>query len=205
MTLTRQAVLHYARERRADRAGYPKRMEVSQRYPPTLAIDQIPSNPVADRTRPCSFYCEIGILDNGGVHRGLVWEIGGSLSGAALWVEDDEIGFRAGGAAAANRSYATWSTGTGELQPGRRLRLMCIADPQNRQVSIYDGGRLIAHDTVVEAWDNNEWAGGNGGGYGTGALLGVPADVPQTGPPNGFQLLSALQIMQYQRYREPVA
>ena len=201
MTLTRQAVLHYARERRADRAGYPRRLHQTQRYLPGATIL---SNPITNATRPISFYCEIRIDENGGVHRGLVWEVGGSLSGAALWVEDDEIGFRAGGALAANRGLATWSTGTGELQPGRRLRLMCIADPANGQVSVYDGGRLIAHNTSPEAWDNAEWGGGNGGGYGTGAQFGLPGDVPQIGPPNGFTLLNALTWYDGQRYREPV-
>lgn len=184
-----QARAFHARERLRSLAGVPELFRTHRYDIPTASI---PATSFPTRSTPVTFATSIRIDANAGVHQGLIFEIGNADAAVAAWVDDDQIGFRAG-ALTTNRALASYTTGTGELAVGRIFHLVMSAKPGTGEVRLWAGSSELARDTA-SAGSFPVWANAFAGAFATAANGGLPADVPQFGAPNGFTVVAPLSV-----------
>ena len=191
--MTVQARRYYARERRKALDGGPPALHRTREYP-------IPSTPILaaefpDTDVPITLRTRVRIVANAGVHEGLIFEVGDAATAMAAWIDDDQIAFRAGDALAADRGLASVTTGTGELQIDREFDLTFVVNPGDGRVRIWDrGDNELARDAASNGQLPNGWAASSNGAFAAAAVGALPADVLQTGAPNGFVVIRPLSV-----------
>lgn len=201
--IDRSAMLYHARKRRLSRR------DPSLDLRPSFQVGGISEATIQTTTllgggvrgREVTFKTSIRITENSGVHRGLVFEIGGTTRGVALWVDDNEIGFHAGPDGVLDGgATALWDYGS-ELEVGREFHLVASVRPELGLVRLWDKGQELARGAAVA--DMGNWAGTNFGSFGAAVASNCVSDVPGTSQiaPDGFDVTSPLLVYCKQRPR----
>jgi len=191
-----------ARERRRSLAGMPELFRTHRFAGSAMGVASIstPSS-FASRAGPITFRTAIRITENAGVHRGLVFEFGGTTNGIALWIGDETIGFHSGPAGLNDGATATFENGA-ELPVGLELDLVCAAHPGKGQVRIWGNGRELARYQTKSGGPFNPmvWSGSNDGSFASAAQGTLVSDVPaeSVGAPAGFEVIAPLSVYQKQ-------
>ncbi len=157
-----------------------------------------------NRSIEIMFQTRIRILSNGGVHRGLIFELGGSGRGCAAWVGDDTIGLTAGsGTVADDRATAIWDFGA-ELPVGRVFQLIFAIKTGSGRVRILDGGLRIADETAVNDDFDGDYADSNNGSFASALVSTITPGVPAASQiaPSGFEVIAPLLIFNGQIPRQ---
>lgn len=194
-----QVGFHRARKRRRSLAGFPnifRTVEIKGATDlPVASIDVTSLFPV--RTTLITFKTRIRILENTGVHRGLIFELGDAAIGTALWVGDQTIGFHAGEDLLVNGADAVHDRGS-ELPVGLIYNLVAAVKPGTGQVRLWNNGQEIARGTASGGGFGAAaaWAAGSAGSFASTAQGGVVADVPAAsqGAPAGFEVIEPLSV-----------
>jgi hypothetical protein len=158
---------------------------------PIVTGDVFPS-----RAGNIMFQTRIRITANGGVHRGLIFELGGSARGAAAWVGDQTIGITAGSGTVANdRATATWDFGA-ELPVGREFQLTFAIQAGSGRVRFWDGGNRRAAAISVNGDFNGDWADTNNGSFALALVGTITPGVPAASQiaPSGFEVIAPLNV-----------
>lgn len=188
--------------KRKTRAGYPQKFVTHLLHG---ALD-IPLTPIVtndsfpDRSVPIMYSTRIRILANGGIHRGLIFEFGGSLRGCAAWVGDQTIGLTAGSGTVANeRATAIFDLGS-ELSVGREFQLVFAIKTGAGLVRIWDGGREIARAASVAGDFNGDYADTNNGSFAAALVGTITPGVPAASQiaPSGFEVIEPLKVFDRQ-------
>ena len=197
-TAEQQAALFHARERRRSFSGVPELARTHRFAIPTATL---PAASFPSRVVPFTFATSIEVVENGGVHQGLIFELGDANVAIAAWVDDDQIGFRAG-SLGDDRALASFTTGTGELQVGRRFDLVFSVRPGDGRVRFWDDSLELGRATAVNGAFPAGWAAASDGAFAAAATGALPADVVRTGAPTGFVVVRPLSVYagQYPRH-----
>lgn len=142
-----------------------------------------------DRSTPITLVSAIRI--NTDTPAGLVWELGGSAAGAAVWVEDGAIGFAAGD-----------GTGTGGVSvtaaipadaTGAHFRVAAAVVPGLTRVALWVDGDGVAGD---DAGAMAQWADAGDGVVAAAAAGTVTPRVPvgSRGAPSGFTVVAPVRV-----------
>lgn len=199
-----QAVYFHSRERRKSLAGMMELFRdfriygVTDMPQPTINATSFP-----DRGGPVTFHTAIRIVENSGVHKGLIFEIGSTDSGAAAWVGDQTIGFHAGTGGTVNGATALFDNGS-ELPVGLELDLVFSAVPGNGKVRVWaNGTELVRSQASGGAFSPRRWASPNQGSFASAPNGLVIGDVPAASriAPNGFEVIEPLSIYIKQKPR----
>ena len=193
-----QASLYYARERRASLAGVPNLFRTHY-IRDTAALPVAPIDPSAifsSRDVPVTFKTAVQINnDNPGVHDGLVFEMGGSSRGVAIWLDTTQIGFVAGGTGD-NGALAIFNNGA-ELPVGEVYHIVAAIRMDGR-IRLWLNGEEAANATTVDQTDyfDGPWVGTTNGSFASdpqgASHVGVPGNVDQA--PDGFDVIEPLSI-----------
>lgn len=149
-----------------------------------------------DRSSWVTFATEIEILDNLGVHRGLVFEFGDAAAGCALWIGDETIGFHAGAAGEVDGATALFDHGA-ELPVGWRLSLVAAVRVGDGKVRLWgDGVELARGEASGGAFDPLEWSSDGAGSFAANESGTVVSDVPagSAQAPAGFAVVAPLSV-----------
>lgn len=199
-----QSVLFHARERRRSLAGVLELRRTHRIFNEAggaMAVDTLTTSQLfASRAGPITFQTAIRILDNGGEHRGLVFEIGGTANGIALWVGDQTIGFHAGPTGTTNGGTALFDNGA-ELPPGLELDLVVSTIPGTGKVRLWGNGRELARGQASGLIFNPMvWSGSGNGSFATVLKDNAVTDVPVESAiaPTGFEVIEPLSAYQKQ-------
>lgn len=160
------------------------------------SIDVANSFPV--RTNLITFKTAIRILAGTGAgsdeHRGLVFELGDSVAGIALWLDDTTINAHAGEAGAVTGATATYDN-TVELPEGLELNIIIAIRPGNGQIIMWGNGTELARSQASALdFDAGEWASASPGSFASAVQGTIVADVTQTGAPSGFEVIEPLSV-----------
>lgn len=194
-----RVTFHHAVRRRLSLAGVPELFRTHQIFGGTaMAVADIDTNvqfPI--RTTPVTFKTSIRILANAGVHRGLVFELGGSGTGTALWVEDEKIGFHAGEDGTVNGATALFDFAN-ELTVGAEFELIVAARPGDGRVIMWSHGNELARSAASSGGfgGGNQWAGIDNGSFAAAPQSAILPDVPAASQiaPDGFEVIEPLSI-----------
>ena len=192
-TAQQQAAFFYARQRMKGQRGFPVG-PITHRF--SIPTATIVATLFPDRERPITLYTRIRILDNGGVHRGLIFEFGSATRGMAAWVGDQTIGLTAGGLTT-EQATATWDLGV-ELQPGREFQLMFVVRPGDGRIHIFNRGRSLQAATASGgSFGTGGWADGEAGSFAAAADTTTPDGVPALSDqaPAGFEVILPLTVL----------
>lgn len=190
----RQAVRWNARERRLALAGEPEQFRTHTYAIPTALI-AAGSFPV--RTGPITWRTAIRIT-NGASCTGMIFEFGdAATANCCAWIDSDgSLHFRAGGLSTAF-AHAIWNHGL--FTTGQKCELVFAAQPSIRLAAIYVDGKERAR--ALSSGSMTEWARASNGSFAAAANGPMPADVIQTGAPNGFVVVRPLSVYWKQRPR----
>lgn len=150
------------------------------------------------RSSPITFHARIRITENSGTHEGLVFELGGSGRGVALWVESEKIGFHAGVAGTAGGADAIYDHGA-ELPVGWSIDLVAACIPATGDVFLALN-RSIIRAKATNGTFSSTW-GNTGDGSFADAVNGNTLAVVPAGSlvaPTGFAVTSKLTAYQGQ-------
>lgn len=195
--------LQRMQDRRKSRAGYSDQF-ITHIIHGSVAIGVTPlltGTILPDRSFSVMFQTRIRILANGGIHRGLIFELGSSTRGCAAWVGDQTIGLTAGdGVVAGDRATAIWSFGA-ELPPGREFQLIFAVKTGQGRVRIFDGGNRIA-DTIAANGDfgPGDYSDGADGSFASALVGTITPGVPAASQiaPSGFEVIAPLFVFNNQ-------
>lgn len=197
----------HARERRRSLAGLPELYRTHRFFDEAgsaMAVGTITTAAsFASRAGPITFKTAIRINPNGGEHRGIVFEIGGTSNGIALWVGDHTIGFHAGASGTVNGATALFDN-VAELPPGLEMELVVSAIPGNGKVRMWGNGRELARSQASGLIFNPMvWSGSGNGSFATVLKDNMVTDVPVESAvaPTGFSVIEPLSVYQKQRPR----
>lgn len=189
-------------KRRKSRSGYSDNFithlihgSVAIGFSPILTDTILPS-----RAGNIMFQTRIRIVANGGVHRGLIFELGGSARGCAAWVGDQTIGLTAGSGTVANdRATATWDFGA-ELPPGREFQLIFAINTGAARVRFWDGGNRRADAIAVSGDFNGDYADTDDGSFASALVGTITPGVPAASQiaPSGFEVIAPLTVFNNQ-------
>jgi len=196
-----QAVYFHARQRRRSLAGIPELHRTHYIAGSAMAVATINNAqfPAADHTRTVTFKTAIRILagTGGGLdeHRGLVFELGSSAIGVALWLDDTTISFRAGENGSVNGAVAELDN-TVELPTGLELELVAAVRPGDGRVRLWANGQEVARATASSNTFGaaGTWMAASDGSFAAAVSGTTPADVTQTGAPSGFEVIEPLSV-----------
>lgn len=194
----------HARERRRSLAGLPELSRTHRFFDAVggaMAVETITTAAsFGSRAGPVTFQSAIRITENGGEHRGIVFEIGGTTNGIALWVGDQTIGFHAGAAGTTNGATALFDNGS-ELPPGMEIDLVVSAIPGTGKVRMWGNGREIARAQASGLiFSPMVWSGSGNGSFATMLKDTLVSDVPVESAitPTGFEVIEPLSVYQKQ-------
>jgi len=196
-----QAVRFHSRERRRSLAGIPELSRTHYIFGGTvMAVSAIPMAAFPSHASEITFKTAIRIIENAGVHRGLVFSFGTTIGAAALWIEDDKIGFRAGGGVAGFFAASIFDNGV-ELPPGLELELVVSASPGMDKTRLWGNGQELARAT--SASNMAFWAVAGDGSFADAPAAALPGDVPGTSQvaPDGFDVIEPLSAYVGQKPR----
>jgi len=196
-----QAAFYYSRQRRRSLAGFPELGRTHSFYDAAgsaIAVANIATGTVLpDRDGLITFSTSILIIDNGGVHAGLVFDFGDAARGCALWIEDDKIGFHAGAAGLADGASAIYDNG-GELPVGMTLNLVAAVRVGDGRVRLWGDGRELARATATNGSFGSPltWASTGAGSFASAPQGTVVSDVPvgSAQAPDGFTVTQPLSV-----------
>lgn len=140
-----QALRFHSRERRRSLAGVPELFRTLFLGIPTATI---PAGSFPVRDVLVTFWTAVRIT--GATPAGLVFEFGDGTTAIAAWLNDTDIQFRAGDAAAADRGLATFDN-TVSLPDTLELDLVFACRPGDGRVRIWGNGLEIARDNATGA------------------------------------------------------
>ncbi len=194
-----QALHLNSRERRLSLSGFPEMTRTVQLFGNTVMeiadIDTGESFPT--RTTPITFKTAVRILDNGGQHRGLVFEFGDAAIGTALWIGDETIGFHSGEDGTVNGATALFDF-TAELTIGAVFELIVAVRPGDGRIRIWSHGNELARAAASSAGFGvaAAWAADSNGSFAAAAQGAVVPDVPAAsqGAPAGFVVIEPLSV-----------
>lgn len=201
LSLQEQAIYFHSRQRRRSLAGIPemfrthKFVGTSVIGDPTIATSTV--FPV--RTGLVTFKTAIRIVDTGSVpaeHRGLVFEFGGAVAGAALWIGDQTISFHAGDSGLANGATTEYDNGV-ELPVGAEFELVAAARPGDGRVRLWANGQeLFDRTPASNGAFTDVWASTNDGSFASAKSGTIITDVPAASDqaPDGFEVIEPLSV-----------
>lgn len=203
-----QALRFHSRERRRSLAGIPELFRTHRLF--GAGVMEIPQIGIAltfdlpQRSAPVTFRTAIRITENSGVHRGCIFEFGGSGRACFFWVQDDGIGFRAGGSPGTNEEAVMLFDNGGELPVGAELDLVICANPGNGKMRLWSNGIEIARAQAVNETFGGTWAGTAAGSFAAAPFGSSPSDVPTNSKiaPSGFEVIEPLSIYAKQTVRQ---
>ena len=196
-----QAVLFHARERRKSLAGVPEMFRTHQIFGGTvMTVASIATATFPVRTGEVTFKTAIRFSDNTSTRTGLIFEFGSSTAGVAIWIEDQQIGFRAGGLGD-NGALATFANGA-QWPAGLELDIVASVRPGLGIIEIWLNGQ-----TVLKAQSDafTQWAASSEGSFAAAVQGTTPSDVVQTGAPSNFAVIEPLSVYIGQRPRQMVS
>jgi len=192
-----QAVRFHARDRRRSLAGIVDLFRTVRLFGSSvMALTPIDTDAqFPDRAAPITFRTAVRITDNAGTHAGLVFELGSATRGAALWIEDDKIGFHAGAAGTTNGATAEFDNAA-ELPPGLELELVAAIRPGDGLVRLWGNGLEIARGVASGGDFSGDWADTEDGSFATAPVTGTVTDVPAGSrqAPDGFEVIEPLSV-----------
>lgn len=193
-----RAALFHARERRRDLAGIPQLHRTHRVYGVTvMAVSNIDAAAFPNRDTPVTFKTAIRVTENSGQHRGIVFEIGDSDIGTALWIGDQTIGLHAGEDGTTNGATALFDNGA-ELPVGLEMELVAAIRPGDGRVRLWGNGREIARSVASSNSFGaaGTWANSSNGAFAAAVQGTTPVDVPAAsqGAPAGFEVIEPLSI-----------
>lgn len=171
---------------------------------PSVAI--VTNDLFPDRDAPITFVADIRILVNAGVHKGLVFEFGSDVNGAAVWIDDDKIGFTIGNGVVDTVAAATGVFDFGsEIPPGLEAIIVLAIRPGDGKARLwFNSRRLIAAEASGGTFTAGLWADTGDGSYASAPNGTTPLNVPAASRviPDGFELISPLSVYQGQIPRQ---
>jgi len=190
-----QAALFAARERRKSLAGLPDQAKTHFIYGGTAMATTIAADQFPDRTRLCTFQTRIRATAGAGANNGLIFEIGDSTAGVALWIAGQTINFHAGEA----------GTVTGVNVQLDLSRNMEIGEEFEIMIAVRNDGLAgmwfpMTHDFVKSQASDTDfgttdaWASSSAGAFAQAVNGTTPADVTQSGAPSGFDVIKPLSV-----------
>lgn len=193
LSIAQQHAAYYSRKRMKSLRGFPTDFITHRFAIPTASIA---ATLFADHERPITLSTRIRILENAGVHRGLIFEIGSGTRGLAAWVGDQTIGLTAGGLTT-EQATATWAFGA-ELPVGREFQLIFMIRPGDGKVQITDGGVNLQTATASGgSFGTGGWADSETGSFASAAVTSTPDGVPalSDSAPSGFEVILPLTVL----------
>lgn len=192
-----QAVRFHSREQRRALRGIPEMTRTHRFVGASMAVASIDTDAVfPERDRLVTFRTAIRITDNTGSHKGLVFEFGSALRGAALWIEDERIGFHAGAAGAVDGADAIFDN-SAELPVGLELDIVAAIRPGDGRVRLWGNGREIARGVASGGDFDGDWAADEAGSFASAPATAVVTDVPaasRIAPDDGFEVIEPLSV-----------
>lgn len=192
----RQHFLSRSKQRRLNNAGLLNKPATHLIHGSTgMAVNPInTSNILPNRDTPISFTTRIRILDNAGVHRGLIFEFGSSTRGLAAWVGDQTLGFTAG-LSGDDAATATFNLGS-ELPAGREMQLTYAILTGSGHIRFWIDGQRAADAQAVNGDFNGFYADTQNGSFAdifAGTVANATPGISAIAP-NGFEVIEALRI-----------
>lgn len=183
-----QAVYFHSRERRRSLAGVPEMFRTR--------FYGIPTTPVLATefpTRDVLFTFWTAIRVTGATPTGLIFELGDATTAVAAWIDDNEVNFRAGDAAADDRGLAQFDNLV-SLPNTLELDLVFAVRPGDGRVRIWANGNEVARGVATNGQLSNGWAASSNGAFAAAAVGALPADVTETGAPSDFDVIEPLSV-----------
>lgn len=197
-----QAVRFYNRERRRSLAGIPRLFRTLQlRGATDIPVANIATATFPTRDSEITFKTAIRIADNTDPRTGLIFEFGSSAAGLAIWIENDAIGFRAGGTG--DDGVAGTFDNVAQWPATLELEIVAAVRPGLGLVALWlNGEEVIKAQSVNETFTNGEWAASSAGSFAAAAQGTIPADVVQSGAPTNFEVIEPMSVYVGQRPRQ---
>jgi len=201
----KQAALFHARQRRRSLAGVPD-LPRSHRIVGSgqMAVASIDDASFTSAVRAAAVTFKTAIRIDAASPSGLVFELGATARGAALWVSGQTINFRAGAAAAADRGLATFDYGAA-FPNGVELDIVAAARPGNGLVQIWLQGHATVRNQSSSGDFDGDWMGDGDGSFASAVQGTTPADVAVTTAPANFTVIEPLSIYTGVHPRQMVA
>lgn len=191
------AIYFYSRERRLSLEGVPKLFRTHRFFDEAggqMALAPIPTTTVfPSRSAPVTFKTAVRIADNVDPRAGLIFEFGGNLRMVALWLDNQTLGFRAGGSVAGEFSSVVYDNGE-QWPAGLELDIVAGVRPNSGQIQVWLNGLSIIKSSAASGNFNGEWAGTGDGAFATAAQGALPSDVTQSGAPTNFEVVEPLSV-----------
>lgn len=193
-----QAFRFHSRERRRSLLGMPEMHRTHHIFGASMAVAALDTDAIFPaRSTLVTFLTAIRITDNAGEHRGLVFEFGDTARGAALWIEDERIGFHAGATGTVDGADAIFDN-TAELPVGLELSLVVAVRPGDGRIRMWGNGTEIARGVASGGdFGPGDWAAIEDGSFASAPATGVVPDVPATSrvaPDDGFEVIEPLSV-----------
>ena len=156
----------------ADAAAYRLRKSVLERRDPSAGMFRTHTFGAADtaintgvsfpvRSKPISL--AVSLIRTGAAPDGMVFELGDSTTGLAIWVNGPDVGFAAGDAGDDGAGVVM----VGALPAvGARFKFVCAAIPGSGAVFLWRNGRLEGDSIAVNADFPNGWSSSSLGAVG---------------------------------------
>ncbi len=198
-SLTEHVVFHHAVRRRKSLAGVPEMFRTHRIFGVTaMALAPLDTGVLfPSRTTLITFKTAIEVTPNGGVHRGMILELGGAAIGVGFWVGDQTIGFHAGEDGTVNGATALFDNGT-VLPDTLLLDLVAAVRPGDGRVRLWANGTEIAREVASSGTfgAGGTWADTGAGSFAAAAQGAVVPDVPAISQiaPSGFQVIEPLSV-----------
>tara|TARA_R110000822_G_scaffold120633_1_gene254115 strand:- start:10611 stop:11255 length:645 start_codon:yes stop_codon:yes gene_type:complete len=188
-----QALRFHARERRRSLAGVPE-MSRTHRIFGTTVMEVATINTTSlfpARDTPITFKTAIRIT--AAVPTGLVFELGDSTTGCAIWIDatGDEIHFHAGAAGTVNGATAVFDN-TIDLPDGLELELVAAVRPGDGRIRLWGNGQEIARAEASGGSFTDDWAGVGDGSF--AAAVSGTTIAAVTGAPANFEVIEPLSV-----------
>ncbi len=164
-----------------------------------MPVASIATNLFPIRTTLVTFKTSIRILAGTGVgsdeHRGLVFEIGDSAAGVAIWLDDTTVNAHAGEDGIVTGANVVHDN-TVELPVGLELSLVLAVRPGDGRFILWGNGEELdrSQATDLDFDTAGEWASSSPGSFAAVVQGTTISDVAQTGAPSGFEVIEPLSV-----------
>lgn len=197
-----QAAYFHARERRRSLAGIPELFRTHRfQGVSVMAVANISTDVFPIRDSEVTFKTAIRIADNTTGRAGLIFEFGATASGVAIWLEDQIIGFRAGGTGD-DGVAGTFDNGA-QWPATLELDIVAAIRPGLGLVALWANGQeIIKAQSVNSSFTSGEWAASSAGSFAAAVQGTTPADVAETGAPTNFEVIEPMSVFLGSRPRQ---
>jgi hypothetical protein len=195
------AAFFHSRKRRAGQAGFglgghrTHLIRGALDFPTTITTaDLFPA-------RDIPIFFTLGLVSDGAIPAGLLFELGSSARGIAASLNDGLVTFTAGsGTIAAERATATWAAAA-NMAAGHPLKLAFSIEPGIGRVRIFWNGVEMAQADASGGDFNGDWSDAGDGSFAQG-VNGTTHTVTPTTAPADFVMTEPLSVFRGQLPRQ---